>query len=53
VIPDALKVPAGDARRIRGDRPIVVTHRAAGQGLDTAIRFIETGGLHVWQEAWP
>ena len=34
----------GDAQRMRGDRPFVMTNLREGDGLETIIRFIETAG---------
>jgi urease accessory protein len=47
MIPRKMKVAAGNARKLRGERPFVFTNPKSGQGLDTVIRFIETQGLLV------
>jgi urease accessory protein len=33
-----------DARRMRGERPFVMTNLRKGEGLPTIVRFIETSG---------
>src|SRR3974390_707070 len=33
-----------DAKRMRGERPFVMTNRRKGEGLPTIVRFIETSG---------
>ena len=39
-----LEVMAADARRQRGERPVVFTNIRAGTGVDKVARFIETAG---------
>jgi urease accessory protein len=34
-----------DAKKMRGDRPFVLTNLKTGHGLDIVLRFIETEGL--------
>jgi urease accessory protein len=41
----SLEVMERDARRMRGDRPFVLTNMKTGQGLDEVIGFIEAEGL--------
>src|ERR1700694_4555662 len=41
----SLEVMDRDARKMRGERPVVFSNLKTGQGLDTVIRFIETEGL--------
>jgi urease accessory protein len=36
---------AADTRRMRGDRPFVMSNLKTGQGLDEVIDFIETKGM--------
>ena len=33
-----------DAKRMRGERPFVMTNLRQGAGLETIVRFIETSG---------
>jgi urease accessory protein len=40
-----LGVMAADTRRMRGDRPFVMSNLKTGQGLDEVIDFIETKGM--------
>ncbi len=41
----SLEVMEHDARRMRGERPFVMTNLKTGQGLDTVIGFIERQGM--------
>ena len=39
-----LGVMARDSRRMRGDRPFVLTNLKAGEGVDTIVEFVEVAG---------
>jgi urease accessory protein len=41
----SLDVMAGDARRMRGERPFVFTNLKTREGVDSVVRFIEERGL--------
>jgi urease accessory protein len=41
----SLEVMARDAKKMRGERPFVLTNLKTGQGLDAVIRFVETEGM--------
>jgi urease accessory protein len=41
----SLDVMANDARRMRGERPFVLTNLKTREGLDSVVRFIERRGL--------
>jgi urease accessory protein len=41
----SLDVMASDARRMRGDRPMVMTNLKSGAGLETVVAFIERQGM--------
>jgi urease accessory protein len=41
----SLAVMADDTRRMRGDRPFVMTDLPRGDGVDTVVRFIERQGM--------
>ncbi|MGQ0502737.1 MAG: urease accessory protein UreG [Panacagrimonas sp.] len=41
----SLEVMERDARRMRGERPFVMTNLKTGEGLDTVVRFIERQGM--------
>jgi len=43
----SLEVMERDAKKMRGDRPFVLSNLKTGQGLDTVIKFIEHQGLFV------
>ena len=41
----SLEVMAQDTRRMRGDRPFVLTNLRKGQGLEDIVTFIEREGM--------
>ncbi|MGH8517654.1 MAG: urease accessory protein UreG [Panacagrimonas sp.] len=41
----SLEIMASDARRMRGDRPMVMTNLKSGAGLETVVAFIERQGM--------
>lgn len=43
----SLEIMAADTRRMRGDKPYVMTNLAKGEGLDQVIDFIQRQGLFV------